>query len=455
MKFPKSAKIKFPTFGGRTSLKHNGLFDPVHRRGAEVLNVEERFMIREMHRKGLSISEIARQTGHDRKTVRKVINGSLEPAPKERRRRKRKIDPYVPYLLQRIAVGVLNARKLYQEIKALGYEGKESQVRSLVQPYRPRRQSVATVRYETEPGEQAQVDWASFGFIVHQGKRRRLYAFVMTLGWSRAMYVEFTVSTDMTTWLRCHVHAFEYFGGVPEVILHDNLKTAVVERSSEGGVRWQARYLDFAEYYGFVPRACQPYRAQTKGKVESGIAYLRGNFWVGLEYVDLADLNRQATEWLNTIANVRIHGTTGEVPFKRLAEEGLAPIYDKPDYDTSLVVHRRCSRDCLISYQGNYYSAPADYAGERMMVKVTEGGELFVINEYGEIVASHSLAAGSNQRVVIAEHHANIPFSSSRPRRAGAQQVAVPDLTPIPWPDAPSVEARPLGIYQDLVELGP
>jgi transposase len=406
-----------------------------------------------MRRKGLSISEIARQTGHDRKTVRKVIKGSLDPAPKETRRRKRKIDPYAPYLLQRIAVGVLNARKLYQEIRELGYEGRESQVRSFVQPYRPQRQSIATVRFETEPGEQAQVDWAYFGYIVHQGKRRRLYAFVMTLGWSRAMYIEFTVSTDMATWLRCHVHAFEYFGGVPGVILHDNLKTAVVERTGKGEVHWQARYLDFAEYYGFTPRACQPYRAQTKGKVESGVAYVRGNFWLGLEYVDLADLNRQALGWLNTVANVRIHGTTGEVPFERLPEEGLAPIYDKPDYDTSLIVHRRCSRDCLISYQGNYYSAPAAYAGESVMVKVTAGGELLIFNAHGEIVASHVLAVGSNQRVMIAEHYAHIPFSSPGPRRPGAQQVAGPDLTPMPWPDAPLVEARPLGTYQDLLEL--
>ena len=178
-----------------------------------MLDVEERFMIRDMHRRGLSISEIARRTGRDRKTVRKVIDGTLERAPKGRRHKQRKIDAHVPYLLKRIAVGVLNARKLYQEIRELGYEGKESQVRSFVQPYRPRRQSVATVRYETEPGEQAQVDWGYFGYIVHNGKRRRLYGFLMTLGWSRAMYLEFTVSANVASWLRCHVHAFHYLGG--------------------------------------------------------------------------------------------------------------------------------------------------------------------------------------------------------------------------------------------------
>jgi hypothetical protein len=308
------------------------------------------------------------------------------------------------------------------------------------------------VRYETEPGEQAQVDWAHFGYILHQGRKRRLYAFLMTLGWSRAMYVEFTVSTKVVWWLRCHVHAFHYLGGVPQEVLHDNLKTAVIQRPAAGVVRWNQRYLDFADYYGFRPRACQPYRAQTKGKVESGVSYVRGNFWLGLDYVDLDDLNQQAMGWLDTIANMRIHGTTGEVPFERLPEEGLSPIYDKPDYDTSHVVYRRCSRDCLVSYEGNLYSVPAACAGQTMMVKATEGGELVVLNREGEIVAWHDVAAGSNQRVVVSEHFEAIPFSSPRPRSPGAQQVAAPDLPSRPWPDAPLVEVRSLGAYEDLLE---
>ena len=134
------------------------------------------------------------------------------------------------------------------------------------------------------------------------------------------MYLEFTISMKVTWWLRCHVHAFHYLGGVAREVLHDNLKTAVLSRPRPGVIRWNQRYLDFADYYGFKPRACQPYRAQTKGKVESGVAYVRKNFWVGLDYVDLDDLNCQAVGWLDTIANVRIHGTTGEVPFERLPE---------------------------------------------------------------------------------------------------------------------------------------
>jgi len=137
-----------------------------------------------------------------------------------------------------------------------------------------------------------------------------------------------------------------------------------------------------------------------------------------------------------------------------LPEEGLTPIHDRPDYDTSLIMHLRCSRDCLISYEGNFYSVPSDYAEESVMVKVTEGGKLLVLNEDGKTVAWHTLSAGSNQRVVVPQHYEGIPFSTGRPCRAGARQVAVADLTPVPWPDAPLVEVRPLGTYEDLVELG-
>jgi transposase len=271
-----------------------------------MLRVEARFMIKELHRRGISISEIARLTGHDRKTVRRIVEQPLVPEPKERRRRARKIDPYGAYLEKRIKEGVLNANKLYQEIAAQGYPGSCSQVRAFVQPFREPGGSDATTRFETEPGEQAQVDWGHFGFIDHYGRRRRLYGFVMTLGWSRASYLEFTVSADAAWFLRCHVHGFHYLGGVPRQVLHDNLKTAVLDRDVDGRIIWNARYLDLAHYYGFTPRACRPYRARTKGKVESGVKYVRGNFWLGLRFTDLADLNDQARQWLDTVANVRI-----------------------------------------------------------------------------------------------------------------------------------------------------
>lgn len=419
-----------------------------------MLNVEERFMIREMYRKGVSISEISRQTGYDRKTVRKSIEMPLQPEAKRRRPKKRKIDEYIGYLKQRIADGVYNARKLYQEIQAMGYAGKETCVRDFVQPYRVPRAPAATVRFETDPGQQAQVDWGHFGFLQHQGRRRRLYAFVMTLGWSRASYLEFTVSADVAWWLRCHIHAFHYLGGVTKEILHDNLKTAVLHRKRDGKIQWHPRYLDFAEYYGFSPRACQPYRAQTKGKVESGIRYVRGNFWPGLTFVDLADLNQQALGWLNRTANTRIHGTTGDVPFERLPKEGLLSLYGKPDYDTSLISHRQSSRDCFISYEGNFYSVPALYAQKRLLVKVTEQAELLVFTPQGDEIARHLLASGHNQRLIVPAHYQGLYPTQQPALAAGAVQVEAHDLSPLRLADAPRVEVRSLSHYEELLAVG-
>ncbi|MDM7999042.1 MAG: IS21 family transposase [Dehalococcoidia bacterium] len=416
-----------------------------------MLSVENRFMIKDLHRKGLSISEIARRTGNDRKTIRRILG---EPLIRERqpRARRRKIDPFVPYLERRMAEGVLNAPKLLREIRALGYQGGITQLRMFLQPFRQPRAAVVTVRFETEPGEQAQVDWAHFGFIVHEGRRRPLYAFLMTLGWSRAMYVEFTVSADEGWFLRCHLHAFHYFGGIPEEVLHDNLKTAVLSREADGAIHWQPRYLDFAHYYGFAPRVCQPYRAQTKGKVESGIRYLRSSFWPGLRYTTLADLNRQVWLWLDTVANVRTHGTTGEMPFARLPLEGLRPILGRPDYDTSILAHRHSSRDCLVSYQGNDYSVPATHGQQPLLVKETPAGELLFLDAAGEMIACHPLAHGCGQRIVISAHYQGLPGPSAPRRRPMAVQLLPPD----DWsnlPAAPEVETRSLRWYDQLLEV--
>lgn len=415
-----------------------------------MLRVEDRYVIQDLYRKGVSISEIARLTGHDRKTVRAVINEPLLPVRPDPKPRVRKIDPWVEYLQQRIADGVLNAHKLYIEIKAQGYPGKETQVRDFVQPFRQERlKQQATVRFETAPGEQAQVDWGHFGFIQHKGRRRRLYGFVMTLGWSRASYLEYTVSMELAHFLRCHVRAFHYFGGVPRQLLYDNLKTAVLARNADGTIRWHPQYLDFATYYGFTPRACQPYRAQTKGKVESGIKYVRGNFWVGLHYVDLADLNLQARQWLDTVANVRVHGTTGEVPWTRLPLEGLMPVAGKPDYDTSLLTYRHSSSDCLVSYEGNLYSVPAAYARQRLLVRETEAHELAIEGPDGRELVRHQLADGSGQRIVIPSHYDGVLTRQMRPvSRDGAVQVVDPKLGL--FPDAPSVQVRPLTEYDLL-----
>lgn len=421
-----------------------------------MLTVEDRFVIKELYRAGVSISEIARRTGHDRKTIRHMVQAPLLEEHRPRARKRQKIDPFVPYLKERIGLGVLNARKLYGEIAARGYAGGESQVRAFVHTFRPPAAPHATVRFETAPGEQAQVDWGHFGAIWHEGRRRRLYAFVMTLGWSRALYLEFTVAADLTWFLRGHQHAFAYFGGAPRQVVHDNLKTAVLGRGADGRVHWQPQYLDFAHYYGFAPHACRPYRAQTKGKVERSIGYVRGNFWPGLQAEDLADLNGQARAWLDAVANTRRHGTTGVAPFDRLSREreGLTALAGKPPYDTSLVLPRQVSRDCLVSYASNLYSVPAAYARQRVLLRVTEGDEVVITGIHGEEAARHRVARGQHQRIIQPAHYQGLapaaPVAAATFRQSA---VATPTLDLATLLAAPVVEARPLAVYDQLVGL--
>lgn len=414
-----------------------------------MVNLEERFMIRDMYRKGMSISEIARQTGRDRKTIRKVIQAGNKPdgdKPARRCRQKgAKLAPFAGYLKQRIGEGVLNTRKLLRELKARGYTGGLTQLILYVQPYRTAREERAVMRYETEPGQQAQVDWTSLGYLSVEGRQQRLYAFVMMLGYSRMLYVEFTTSTEVSTWLRCHQHAFEYFGGVPREILHDNLKTAVLSRGAGGKIHWNTRYLDFALYYGFSPYPCKPYRAQTKGKVERSIRYLQQDFWVGTHFVELADLNSQAWEWLASVANRRIHGTTGVSPSSRWSLENLQAL-PSTRFDTSQVTHRQATRDCMVHYRGNVYSVPVAHAGQMLLLKESEDGWLRIYTAEQNLVAEHRLVKGRFQRSVLEGHLVGLP--QPRPPRAQplARQVIHPELSPL-------VQTRPLSVYAQLLEV--
>lgn len=229
-------------------------------------------MIREWKQKGWSVSEIARQTGFDRKTIRKYLNAEASPESKARKSKGSILDPYKPYLLERIKEGTTNCMVLIEEIRAQGYEGKSTILREFVQPYREAPKKQATVRFETIPGRQAQVDWAEdIGEYLVDGIKRPLYAFVMILSYSRKRYIEFTTDMTQSTLMKCHMNAFSYFQGIPQQLLYDNMRTVVTKHSVKQ-IRFNKKFEDFLSYYGIIPKACKPYRAQTKGKVERAVS---------------------------------------------------------------------------------------------------------------------------------------------------------------------------------------
>lgn len=415
---------------------------------------EEWYMIRELLRQGLSISETARRTGHDRKTVAKVRDALSHPRPQVRRRRGSKLDPYKPYLEERADAGVLNAVKLLGELRRQGYGGGITLVRDFVRPLRPVL-PVVTERFETPPGQQAQVDWTACGRIWHRQRLRPLSAFVMTLGYSRRQYVEFTTRQDMETFLRCQANAFRYFGGVPHEVLYDNLKTAVDHRLADGEVVWNRRFRDFADFYGFTARACRPYRAQTKGKVETGVRYLKGNFLLGLDVsaMTLEELNQEAWRWVRETADVRIHGTTHERPIDRWSAEAeaLTPLGGRRDYDTSYICHRLVSREGLVCYRGSRYAVPPLHVGRTLLVKECADGKLRIFSGQ-HCVVEHSLAERPGS-VVTMPGHAEAVRALARAKGGNGRPATrtVAELAPVfSWPE---VHVRPLAAYDEAVGL--
>lgn len=411
-----------------------------------MLRLEDFMEIQKLHHEGLSVSEIARQLDVDRKTVRKY----LKQAPREYERKPKswKVDPHRAYLRERWERGVRNGSRLFVELQKRGYDGGLTQVKKVVRPWRSEGQERAFVRFETAPGEQAQMDWGHFG----NWAGRRLYGFALTLGWSRMRYVEFTQRQDVETLLNCMVHAFSCFGGVTATVLTDNMKTVVLDRI-DGQPRFHPRMLDFASYYGFVPRACHPYRPQTKGKIESTIRFIKSNFWPGLTFDSLAELNRQALAWCGEV-NRRVHGTTREAPVERLSREGLTPLNGQPGYDTSYVSHRQVARDCMVSYCGNRYSVPHPHAGKAVLVREPLDGGLIRIFHQQDLIAEHARSRGKGEMIVEPSHYGNLPRRCRVPASPAATVFA--ELTPGPGVGLhytiPEVELRPLSIYNSFCE---
>jgi transposase len=268
-----------------------------------------------LNRQGMGIRAIARELKISRNTVRKYLRNQIIPSYKSSKQKLSKLDNYKSYIEKRLRNAKnlkIPATVIYKEIKSLGYKGKITILREYIHKLKkiiPEK----IIRFETNPGEQMQVDWASF-------KKGQLSAFVAVMGYSRKAYVEFVENEKLESLLNCHKNAFEFFGGIPKNILYDNMKTVVIKRNAYGEKKHQLQkqFRDFAKHYGFIPRLCRPYRAQTKGKVERFISYLRHSFYNPLitkqDDMDLSYLNYLTKIWLEKEANIRIHQTTKEKP---------------------------------------------------------------------------------------------------------------------------------------------
>jgi len=381
-----------------------------------VIKLGEVVMILDLHRQGLTVSAIARGLGVDRKTVRRCIARGLDtPVYGPRQPRDRLIDPFVPYLRERVvAYPGLTGRRLWRELRERGYQGGYTIVTDVLRDLRPVPLPAFEVRFETPPGDQAQVDFAQFQvvFTDEPTVTRIVWLFSLVLGFSRLIWARFVLHQDMQAVLRCHMAAFEAIGGVPHEILYDRMKTAVIGEVA-GSIVYNRALIDIARHYGFQPKACRPYRAKTKGKVERPYRYIREDFFLARSFRNLDDLNAQLRHWLDTVANPRIHATTQRVVNEAFAEEKphlkslpLAP------FRSVLKLERRVSHEGMVSVGGNLYSVPD--ATRKRIVEVHTLADEVRIFEDGNLIAAHPVLEGRNQRRVapghrrmarIADHH--------------------------------------------------
>jgi len=301
---------------------------------AAVITNEVYVEIALLRKHGMSLRKIAEEVGCAVNTVRNHLEAQTWPGYQRKKLRVTKLSAFEDYLRERQTAAHpawIPATVLLREIKVLGYLGSHSQLRAFMRGLKATGPIDPVVRFETAPGEQMQVDWVEF----RKGKTP-LYAFCATLGFSRASFVAFVTDMKVETLIACHQHAFEAFGGIPQRILYDNMKTVVIERDAAGAGmhRFHAGFLDYAHHCGFVIKLCRPYRAKTKGKVERFNGYLRRSFYVPLVAqlkqagltLDAVTANIEVQRWLKDIANERIHGTTQMRPATRLPTECLQTI---------------------------------------------------------------------------------------------------------------------------------
>lgn len=355
------------------------------------------------HAERWSVGTIARHLGLHHSTVRRTLRRDGVPLSAMATRRS-KIDPFVPFLSETLATYPdLTASRLYEMVKERGYDGGPDHFRAIVGRFRPKKAAEAFLRLPSLPGEQAQVDWGHFGTIEIDGSTRPLVAFVMVFAWSRWMFLRFGVDMRMGSFLGHHAVAFQEAGGVPRVILYDNLKSAVIQRIGDAVV-FNETLLAFAGHHHYEPRPCAPRRGNEKGRVERGIRDVRESFWPARTWTDLADLNRQAAAWCRNVRGGRKHpddrtltvltAFTEEKPRLRALPDDAFPVEDRVEAIVGKTPYAR--------FDSNDYSVP--HTRVRRFVTVVASADTVRLLDGTEEVARHARCWGKGRIVEDPAH---------------------------------------------------
>jgi transposase len=412
----------------------------------DLISESEWGAVRTLRERGMKLKRIARELGLDIKTVRKWVR--QEYRPQRRRSRGRALDKYAEFLRGRAPEVGFNGQVLHRELVALGYQGSYSALTRFVQPWRAqwRGEEIGTVRFETGPGEQSQIDWGSTAVWLGE-TRIRVHLFVMVLGYSRRIFARAYFSEGLDALLDAHDLAFRHFGGRTRELLYDNPRTIVLSKDeATGHVSWNATFKDRLDFYGAQIRLCRYYRAQTKGKVESGIKYVKRNALAGRRFRDLEELNAWLETWCLTIADQRLHGTTHERPAERFAREEAAALIAvagrspaiRERFETRIV-----PRDGYVAVLANRYPVPLAWAGAQIQVHIR--AEEVILTRGEETPVRHARLSCKHQ----------VARWSGPPRRPVRPEPALdgpPQLDLVYLGREGDVEVRSLERYTTLVE---
>jgi transposase len=394
---------------------------------------------------GWGVKRIARELGCSHHTVKQyVAAGGVKAfrAPV----RVRKLDGLDDWLRERFIRHRGNADVVRQDLLAeTGLAVSRRTLQRAVQPYRQalKAEALATTRFETLPGRQLQIDFGE-RFVEIGGEKIKAFMFVATLGYSRRVHVRAFRSERQEHWFAGLESAFTSFGGVTEDVLMDNPRALVVRHDmTSRTVQFNDKLLAFAKHWGFTPRACAPYRARTKGKTERGVGYVKKNAIAGHAFATWEGFEAHVAKWEREIANVRVHGTTGEEPMARFTRDEahrLKPLRDRAPFGTLRDLTRIVGNDCAIEIDTNSYSVPWRLIGERVAITVA-AGEVRIRHGRNE-VGVHKQASGRRQRVVDRAHLDGVAGGN------GAVCRGERGAPPVPDPSPPSSLLRPLTEYE-------
>lgn len=349
----------------------------------------------------LSVAQIGRELFLDERTVARWL-ATEKFSQRRTLSRPSKLDPFKRQVVRWLETHPYTGAQVLRRLRELGFAGGKTIVNDYVYKIRPPR-APAFLTLSFAPGECAQVDWGQFGSINVGNTSRRLSFFVMVLCYSRMLYVEFTLSETMEHFLACHQNAFEFFGGCPARIMVDNLRSAVLQRAVGENPVFNPHYADFAAHYGFKIKPCGVSKGNEKGRVENAVGYIKKNFLSGLELSDFKLVNPAARQWMDTVANVRIHGTMKQKPVELFLKE--KPCLTKlrlASYDVGVIHQVRANSQFRVLLETNAYSVPAVYARARLTLKVYPGHLLFYHQE--KLIARHPRSYARHQDLENPDH---------------------------------------------------